>query len=79
MRTYSKLDLLRLKKFTDNRSDINPVHLLEIYDKDHPKKTAKEKYLILKKAIESQCECTGDMQIIGCKAEEDCIHVNYSK
>ena len=79
MRTYSKLDLLRFNKFADARPLSNPTHLLEDYDREYPEKTSEQKMRNLLKAMESQCECSGDMQIFGCAAGNECIHLNYDK
>lgn len=75
MRMYTILDMIRMSKLS-KEVDLNPVELIKEFNKKFPEKSAKEQMANLKKALETVCECSGDMQNVDCKAGEDCYWLN---
>ena len=70
--------MIRMAKFSKQNEDLKPIELLKKYDSEYPQKTDKEQMENLNLALNMfDCECSGDMQIFGCKAGDNCMHLNY--
>lgn len=74
-RMYTSYDMIKMSKFCHD-NNLKGIELLKAYNKQFPEKSAKEQVQNLMKALDTVCDCPSDNQIIGCKAGEDCYHLN---
>ena len=72
---YTSLDMIRMSKLC-KEVELKPVELMKEYNKRYPEKSAEEQILNLQKALDTICDCSSDMQNIGCEAGDDCYWLN---